>query len=648
MKIIEIKCPSCGGKLKVVDIHTGLITCEYCGSQFLLDDEKQQNITNYHIYQNSPSKSEKNTGLRVTAAVAAAIVGGILVTALNISKNSSPDSNPAGSFHMAYSGQGKESALEEAEAPASPFYETMVEHIFEKPSSDVTKEDLNRIKYLKIRPSRDLSQVWYSFDDPYSSMEPDIRQISFQDFSWDARDLTYFSGLVKLDLNSSLPNGLDLSSLTSLRGLVVTGTEFSELAAMVADPGQISELEIRNIDSTEGLSSFENLERLSIQDFPSADLKELVPLKSLKHLSLKDTRQSDSLVSSTNQEVRTTDYSAISVMAGLESLYIKSDLIKDISFLKGLENLSSLSLEDSSVISLEPLRQMTGLHELSLIDNTKIQDYQPVETLDGLTELTIDKTRSQPDLVLSKLARLKKLDISGFLDLASLKNMSSLTDLSIHGCNVDGAESILSTLTNVERLTLYSVWNSKGGLTSLDFLNGMVNLKYADFNGNLDHSDFIDFQHFIEVHGDISSVFNHPKLEELYLDEGRFEINFDSIHENQSLRTLSLRHLELHENYHVESFGGIVNMWYDDVALSDHLDFLSMFPNLENLYLDSNELTDLAFTVNLKNLSRLSIKDNYITDLSPLIHAEHLTYLNVSENPAGDLSSFGDGIEIVQ
>ena len=46
------------------------------------------------------------------------------------------------------------------------------------------------------------------------------------------------------------------------------------------------------------------------------------------------------------------------------------------------------------------------------------------------------------------------------------------------------------------------------------------------------------------------------------------------------------------------------------------MDILSRFPNLEELYLDSNELVDLNFAAGLKNLKRLSLKDNYITDLA--------------------------------
>ena len=65
MKMVEIKCPSCGGKLKVEDSQTKLITCEYCGSQFLLDDEKVQHITNYNIYQTTPSGKDQGNGAKI-------------------------------------------------------------------------------------------------------------------------------------------------------------------------------------------------------------------------------------------------------------------------------------------------------------------------------------------------------------------------------------------------------------------------------------------------------------------------------------------------------------------------------------------------------------------------------------------------------
>lgn len=78
------------------------------------------------------------------------------------------------------------------------------------------------------------------------------------------------------------------------------------------------------------------------------------------------------------------------------------------------------------------------------------------------------------------------------------------------------------------------------------------------------------------------------------------------------------------------------------------MDILSRFPNLEELYLDSNELTDVNFAAGLKNLKRLGVKDNYITDLAPLKQAEFLEYLNIADNPVGEVGDVGNGVEIIQ
>ena len=117
---------------------------------------------------------------------------------------------------------------------------------------------------------------------------------------------------------------------------------------------------------------------------------------------------------------------------------------------------------------------------------------------------------------------------------------------------------------------------------------------------------------------------------------------------NPSLRVLSMKGMSLHENYYVQSYGGMTDVWYDDVVFCEHLDFLQKFPNLEELYLDSNELTDLEFARELKNLSRLSVQDNYITDLSPLMQLEQLTYLNITDNAVGELKGIDKDVEIIQ
>lgn len=656
MKIVEVNCPSCGARLNPQNSQSGLITCEYCGNQFLLDQGRSQNITNYNFYGNQPIRVYQDPAAarkdKAVTATALAVAGGcfllficLLVIAVGIS-SSSPrhSSSQYAASSETYFDYGGAAEPEEETVPASPLYDAITEEMFGK-TKGVTPQDLSKVKYLKIDFYADETRVWYSFDDPYTD-NAEIRTAVFSGLGWDDRNIENFTGLVFLDIGS-LSQDVDLSVLTQLKGLSADGVELSEIADMVADPGQITELDLRHIDSIEGIVSFANLERLSVENLPDTNLKQLVALKHLKMLTLVDTVISDSLIPD-DDVVRVTDYTAVSVMTGLESLSISSDRIKDVGFLKGLPNLTVLSLENSSVISVEPLAELTGLESVRLAGNNEIKDYASVGRMTWLKELTIDKMTYQTDPDLSGLTGLEKLNICGFMSVSSLRGLQNLRELSIHSCNIDGAEA-LSTLTGVERLTFYSVWNSSSHyIQSIQFLDGMTNLKYVDFNGNLDGSGWIGYDYGLQAYGDVSSIFNHQGLEELYLNAGKFEIDFDRIKENPSLRVLAMNGMELHENYYVEAYNGMVDAWYDDVNFSEHLDFLAKFPNLQELYLDSNELTDLEFVRELKNLSRLSVKDNYITDLSPLVQAEHLKYLNISENPAGDLKGIEDDVEIVK
>lgn len=651
MKIVEISCPSCGAKLRPEDARNGMITCAYCGNQFFVDEEKRNQIPYtplpVKVYQEPEKKREKINGVIMAISMGIVFFCLLVLIAVNsILESAENRKKEYAAFQKTadFDTDGMEAEDAADTGSGSELYCAIMEEIFEK-TEGVTPEEMNRIKYLKIVNGAEKQQVWYSFDDPYAE-DMEIMTASFAGLGWDPGDIGRFTGLVRLEADY-IPATVDLSALTELKGLNTSGVELTEIADMIGEPARLTDLELKNIDSMEGISAFENLERLSIRDMPDENVKQLVTLKHLKELSLEDTVQSDSIIQKEN-EVRVTDYSAISAMTGLESLSISSDIIRDVGMFKPLTNLKSLTLEDSSVISLEPLSELAGLEKLCLIDNNEVQSFEPVGALSGLKELTIDKLTSQPDPDLSSMSRLEKLEISGFMSISSLRGLSGIKELSIHGCNVDGVET-LSTLTGVERLTFYSVWNSSDYyLDSLHFLDGMTNLKYADFNGNVDGSGWDGYSYGIEVAGDVSSVFNHPGLEELYLNNGTFEIDFGRIGENDSLRVLGMNGMSLHENYHVEAYDGMVDMWYDDVSLKEHLDFLANFPNLEELYLDDNELTDVEFTKELKQLTKLSVKDNYITDLSPLIQAEYLTYLDISENPVSQPEGMNDKVTVIQ
>lgn len=651
MKILEVKCPTCGGNLKVDSSKKSrFITCEYCGGQLYVDEEKVENtVNNYHVYQNTPPQSS-NSSPRTAAAVMLSIGAlVILITVISATgRSSSRTSDTRSTYAPAYTAGTSAVNTTAAAEPKSAIYTELVETIFDKSADEVTESDLAAIKSLKISTSLDYTTIIYSLDDPYTAEAPEFHTLRIPGNDWTKTDIYAFTGLTNLELGTDLPNNADLDKFPHLKGITARRIELEDIASMLTAPEQLIELAVTDITSLEAISSFPNLERLTLNDAAVSTLKPLVALKNLKTLTVTDSENSDSTIRIGEKKERVTDYNAISMLKNLESLSLKSDIIKDISFIKELPVLTTLKLDDLAVISLEPLTSVSSLTALTLINNGKLQNYDPVGNLTGLKELVINKYTSQSDPNLSGLTELEILDINGFMSVASLKNLPNLKDLTVSGSNLDSAD-VLSTLKTVERLTLYSVWTSHGKLRNLDFVKGMTSLKYADFYGR-QKSYFLQrsLTYTLEVYGDISAIFNHEGLEELYLDNGQFEINFDRLKENPTLKTLSMNKVSLKKNFYVETNGMMSSIWYDDVNFTDHLDFLTKYPNLMQLSVSSNQLADITFVTALPALTSLTLKDNYVTDLSPLQQAEHLTYLDVTDNPISNLDIIGDGITVIK
>lgn len=650
MKIFELKCPTCGGSLKVDGSKKPrFITCDHCGGQLYVDEEKiEHTVNNYHVYHNAPEPGSNFTS-RTAAAVMLILGTLVLLAAITAGGRSSKRTTGTGSTYApAYTAGTSTVTATAAAAPKSRIYTELVESVFGKPADEVTESDLAAIKSLKINTGLDNTSVIYSLDDPCTTEAPEFHTLRIQGNDWTKTDIYAFTGLTSLELGNSLPKNVDLDKFPHLRAITAERIELEDLASMLTAPEQLIELSVADITSLEAISSFLNLERLTLDDAAVSSLKPLVTLKNLKALTVIDSEDSDSGIQIGEKKERITDYNAISMLKNLEFLSLKSDLIKDFSFIKELPVLTALELNDLAIISLEPLTSVSGLTRLTLTRNNKLQNYDPVGNLSGLKELAINKLTSQTDPDLSGLTELEVLDINGFMSVASLKNLPHLKDLTISGSNLDSAD-VLATLKSVERLTLCSVWTSHSKLRSLDFTNGMTSLKYADFYGR--QSSYLmqrSLTYALEVYGDISAILNHEGLEELYLDNGQFEIKFDRLTENPTLKTLSMNKVTLEKDFYVEYNGIITSTWYDDVNFTDHLDFLSNYPNLEYLSVSSNQLADISFVTVLPALTTLILKDNYVTDLAPLQHAEHLTFLNVTDNPISNFDILGDGITVVK
>lgn len=651
MKIVDLKCPSCGGKLIPMEGNAKIVCCEYCKSQFVLEEDQ---IINYHIHQYGDSGRQgnfsANTGGDFSPKSAAVVIGVFAVMAaamisFSVIRGAKEDAPPAVPYTVAggavpYSpaeGEAEEAAAPEREY--SPLYQQIVEEIFQKSADKVTAQELDSLRYLKVELGSETHKIQYSFDDPYETAQPQIHDFETPALTWDTGDWGAFTGLVKADLGNERSGLEALEKLENLKGLVCYHGDFSSLA-QILPAEQIIELDMDHPESLEGAGAFENLEILRLEDVEAPDLKQLVNLKQLKSLSIEeyfDIDETDAL----------TNYGALSVLTSLESLHLKSESIRELSFLKPLSNLTSLSVEDTECLGVEPLGELTQLTSLRLVDNDSVTDYSPLRSLTGLTSLVLDKNTSAEDPDLSPLGNLEQLEISGFLSVAFLGNMGNLKELSIHGCNMDEA-SALSSLTGLESLTCYSVWTYAHAMKNVSFIDGMANLKRLSFCNREPDSFFSGYGNNVEIYGDISNVFNHPGLEELYLSDCVTGIDFGRIQDNPTLKVLWLNKISVKENFYVESSGGITNVWYDDVSFAEHTDFLTHFPNLEELRLNENQLTDIQFASSLKSLKRLSLQDNYVTDLSPLNQIDGLKYLDVRKNPVSSVPEAEDGMVILQ
>lgn len=641
MKIVDLKCPSCGGKLLPVEGNKTIVHCEYCNSQFVLEDDR---VINYHIhqYQNMDSsgrfasdKGSPSINPVHSVIILLVFLTVMIATSAIINRRKDSDASSA-SASAAWEWDGENEAID-GESQRSALYQAMTEAIFEKSLESVTPEELEEITYLSVQAGTEEAMVMYSFEDPYETEEFQPQILIFPPMEWNTDDLEVFTGLLKVDLRDRQPHLKMLEPLKNLKGISCSKVSAAELAT-VLPANQIIELAIDHPESLEGIGAFENLESLTLEQIKSPDFKELVPLKKLTCLSIKETGQDSNQL---------TDYSPLSVLTNLETLCLDSEAIREFSFLKPLSHLTSLSVTGSEAIGIQPLAELTQLHFLALEDNDSVADYSPLAALTELKALKLDKNSSMPDPNLSSLSSLEDLEVSGFLSVSWIGNLLNLKNLSIHGCNLDEAQA-LSALSRLESLTCYSVWTSEHGLKNLNFINGMANLKRLCFcNLNAD-SLFSGYGNNVEIYGDISNVFNHQGLEELYLSDCLAEISFQKVEDNPSLKILWMDGVGIKANFHVESYNGMTDVWYDDVIFDEHTDFLTHFPNLEELKLDRNQLTAIRFAAALKNLKWLSIQDNYVTDLAPLNQVEQLKYLDVRKNPVSNVPEAEEGMVILK
>lgn len=196
-----------------------------------------------------------------------------------------------------------------------------------------------------------------------------------------------------------------------------------------------------------------------------------------------------------------TDLTGLEYASNLQELWLRVNLVSDISVLTGLTNLETVHLSRNRISDLSPLSGLSNLSYLDLHGNYDISDLSPLAGLENLLTLIIRQTNSDDLSALSSLRNLEVLHVSsnGLSGLSGLSELYNLTELLATYNEIDDLED-LSGLSNLETLDVAA--NLVSDLSPLLKLSRLVHLDVSYNNIS-----------------DISGLLGLMNLQSLYLEQ---------------------------------------------------------------------------------------------------------------------------------
>ena len=356
----------------------------------------------------------------------------------------------------------------------------------------------------------------------------------------------------------------------------------------------------------------------------------------------------------------------ISSLKGLEhatnltELYVSYNRIWDISPLRGLTNLTKLRLSGNAISDISALSGLTNLTQLFLGDalgGNVILDISPLRGLTNLTFLKIGYNHITDVSPLSGLTNLTILNIeeNKITDVSPLSSLTNLTSLHF-GYNRIRDISPLAGLTALEDLTL-----DHNPIANIDPIKPLIpNLALFTFEGTAltaDDIDWIGEQDFLffSTHDYISSGIDveispaaeipdedlRTLLAGLEGTDGAPTQKFIS-----TLTELDLSGLNINNFTGLESAINLTKLTITDAnmtskRLSKLVKVLRHLPDLRQLNLGGNKISNISSLASLTQLTSLHLNDNDITDVSSLSSLSDLTALTLSENSIANIDGLG-------
>ena len=603
MRLIQMKCANCGGKLN----HKGPLKmeCPYCEAVYLLDGSLQSSKAPKEGKGKLPAMG---IALICVCVCMTLLIGGILTHSISNEQESirdnlqilPPQSSATG---QAAAGGNTSNSYTWQEAIDAGIvvivppeegegFQVFVERILGKHYSDITEQDWGRVTGISV------SGVWEYHDAISCVVDGVTKEFLYEgSMNYILPNIHMFVNLETLEVDNSIESA-KLSELKKLKELRCYNT-IAELLTILPNPENIVALSgVEAEETLDGIEKFVNLQALELDVNELKDMTKLTSLANLEVLVLDA------------YEVK--NYVFLDEMSNLKQLSIDSDHLYSLEFVQNMPHLEMLELQGAAVTSLKPLEGNKNLKTLIINTCSYIEDYEIVSTLTNLEKLAVSGYASGESIQWGKLKKLKYLQI----DYGWRNNLQDYE----------------SELTSLE--TLYTRGDCHFDLAEFENLKHLI-MEDSDeliyFVEEMDKLETVTFREMDELQG-IQHILSSPNIKEVTLFDSKLTIDFDEIAASPSLEKLDIQYCDFCEVATDEE----KNYYYTDdrreVELKDKLEFITDFSSLKDLTIRGAKLENVDFVADLSLLQKLDITNNNIADVSILNQCKNLKQLECGDN----------------
>ncbi len=460
----------------------------------------------------------------------------------------------------------------------------------------------------------------------------------------DLTGLAYCKNLYILNISGlNIENGLsEISALTKLEALIANNCNISSLSSggtpVLAGMHNLKLLDLSN-------NALTSLDTVLDADTAYGRLKEIYlndnELNSISQLANAPFVQ---ILALSNNNLDSSDISALSTMSYLTYVSLADNSITDISSLSGLKNLTELRLQNNKISDVTALKDMTAMVSLYLGDN-QITNVSKLEKLTKITTLYLNNNAELENVdVVSGMTGLKVLNVSGD-NIDNLNAVSALVELIelFAENNSISSFAFVQNLTNLNKLLLA---NNRGTGDEADnmseYLGGLSNLTVLTLSGKkLNSLDFLqttDANNNTTIKPIVRLEVANCSLPSYYatnITENTVVEYVDNIALLAELKQ-TLLYLDISGNgltYNTDS----LNFSGSAPVTIDKLKDLS---NLQLLYADNteigNKITNLMSM--MSRIKYLSLEHCSISDISWLTKSAYYVYVDIANNPISAFS----------